>query len=244
MKFKAASLFLGISLVLAVASTPAHARSVTAFGSFHAQSATVLTDDPYTCITEDNGAAVNNCTYNVNLYFDLPIDTTTGTKTITVQDYWSGPGSFTSFNCDSYVYTGRSLRWHCRNSDHLQRNSEVPVHQSHSVFRRFHLSHLLGRATGRRRRHFEVEPLNRLRVGRRLSAQGRRDREIIARSLWCSSQKIKIRRQTRKPTCARRSAPLVPSRHAGSRSSIPRRSTSAPVPRVVPAPSRYPSSAR
>jgi len=108
MKFQAASLFLGICLVLAVASTPAHARSVTAFGSFHAQSATVLTDDPYTCITEDNGAAVNNCTYNVNLYFDLPIDTTTGTQTITVQGYWNGPGSFTSFNCDSYAYTGKS----------------------------------------------------------------------------------------------------------------------------------------
>ncbi len=108
MKIKAASLFLGICLaMLAVAATPAHARTVTAFGAFHAQSATVFTEDPYSCITEDNGAVVNNCTFPVNFYFDLPTDNV-GAKTITVQDYWNGPSTFAPFNCVSYVYTGKT----------------------------------------------------------------------------------------------------------------------------------------
>jgi len=77
----------------------------TAFSSFHRQSATVLTSDPYLCITEDNGAAVNNCGFTVNLLFSLPItDVTEGSKhTVTVQDYWQGTDSF---SCYPYAYTG------------------------------------------------------------------------------------------------------------------------------------------
>lgn len=108
MKLKATMLFLGLCLALSVvAASPAYARSIPAFSSFHVQSATVLTDDAYLCLTEDNGAVVNNCAYDVNLEFDLPIDAV-GNKTISVQDYWNGPSQFTSFECVSYAYTGKS----------------------------------------------------------------------------------------------------------------------------------------
>jgi len=107
MKLKAATLFVAICLVCALASSPAYARSKTAFGSFHIQSATVLTEDQYLCLTEDNGAVVNNCTSAVDLFFDLPIDSVNA-KTITIQDYWNGPPTFTPFNCVSYVYKGKS----------------------------------------------------------------------------------------------------------------------------------------
>jgi hypothetical protein len=112
MKLKATSFLLGICLVgLAGAANPAYAeRSTTAFNSFHVQSGSVFSDppyteDPYLCLTEDNGAVVNNCTFNVNLLFDLPIDRI-GDKTIRVQDYWNAPSPFVPFGCVSYVYTG------------------------------------------------------------------------------------------------------------------------------------------
>jgi hypothetical protein len=106
MKFKATSFLLGICLAsLAVAASPAYALSQPAFGAFHVQSATVLTEDQYLCLTEDNGAVVNNCAGPVNLFFDLPIQTS-GEKTITVQDYWNGPPNFVSFGCISYAYSG------------------------------------------------------------------------------------------------------------------------------------------
>jgi hypothetical protein len=106
MKLKATSLFLGLCLaILAVAASPAHARSTAAFGAFHAQSATVLTEDQYLCLTEDNGAVVNNCAEPVNLFFDVQIDKA-GEKTITLQDYWKSAGKFRSFQCVSYAYTG------------------------------------------------------------------------------------------------------------------------------------------
>jgi hypothetical protein len=112
MKLKA-SLFVGIcAAILAVAASPAYAetRATTAFNSFHVQSATpfsqpTYTEDPYLCLTEDNGAVVNNCTFNVNLLFDLQIDHK-GEKSITVQDYWNAPSPFVPFECVSYVYTG------------------------------------------------------------------------------------------------------------------------------------------
>jgi hypothetical protein len=80
-------------------------RSTTAFNSFHVQSGYVGKEDPYLCLTEDNGAVVNNCSYDVNLLFDLQIDHT-GEKTIWVQDYWNAPSRFVQFGCTSYVYTG------------------------------------------------------------------------------------------------------------------------------------------
>ena len=95
--------------VLAALATPgrlvAQARSTTAFNSFHVQSAYVGKEDPYLCLTEDNGAVVNNCSYSVNLLFDLPIDHI-GDNTIRVQDYWGAPREFVQFGCTSYVYTG------------------------------------------------------------------------------------------------------------------------------------------
>jgi hypothetical protein len=107
MKFKATTLFLGLCFVLSVVAVniPAYARSTTAFNSFHAQSATVFAEDPYLCLTEDNGAVVNNCSYDVNLLFDLQIDRI-GEKTIKVQDYWKTTSDFVQFGCTSYVYTG------------------------------------------------------------------------------------------------------------------------------------------
>ncbi len=105
MKNKGKSFVLGICLaVLALPANPLFGRSSTAFSSFHVQSATVLKGSTYNCITEDNGAAVNNCTHEVNLLFDLVLDTT-GTKSITVQNYWNMT-SGTSFSCTAYGYTG------------------------------------------------------------------------------------------------------------------------------------------
>ena len=104
MELKSTSLFLGFCLVLmAVAANPAFARSTTAFSAFHVEGPTG--SNPYTCLNEDNGAVVNNCTYSVSLEFDLPIDSK-GTKSITVQDYWGGSDSENTFSCVSYAYTG------------------------------------------------------------------------------------------------------------------------------------------
>ncbi len=104
MKLKATPLFLGLCLaVMAVAASPAFARSTTAFSAFHVESP--IGSDPYTCLSENNGAVVNNCSYDVDLEFDLPIDTK-GSKTITVQDYWTGSDQENTFSCQSYAYTG------------------------------------------------------------------------------------------------------------------------------------------
>jgi hypothetical protein len=101
------SLVLGICVaILALPANPLLARSSTAFSSFHVQSATVLKGNDYNCITENNGAVVNNCTHPVNFLFDLVLDTT-GTKTITVQNYWSMTAD-TSYSCTAYGYTGTS----------------------------------------------------------------------------------------------------------------------------------------
>jgi len=105
MRDKGKSFVLGICLaILALPANPLFARSSTAFSSFHVQSATVLKGNDYDCITENNGAAVNNCTHAVNLLFDLVIDTT-GTKSITVQNYWSMTAD-TTVSCIAYGYTG------------------------------------------------------------------------------------------------------------------------------------------
>ena len=104
MKRTATSLFLGLCLaILAVASSPAYARSTTAFSAFHVEGP--IASNPYTCLSEYNGAVVNNCTYPVSLEFDLPIDSK-GTKSITVQDYWTGSDAENTFGCQSFAYTG------------------------------------------------------------------------------------------------------------------------------------------
>jgi hypothetical protein len=108
MKLKAASLFLGVCVaILAVASTPAFARNNTGFSAFHVEGPLdgAGTADPYLCLNEDDGAVVNNCTYDVSLEFDLLIDDT-GSKSITVQDYFLGTDADNTFSCTSYAYTG------------------------------------------------------------------------------------------------------------------------------------------
>lgn len=106
MKYKANSMILGLCItLLAIASSSAYARSTTAFSAFHVESPEG--SDPYTCLGEYNGAVVNQCSYAVSLEFDLPIDST-GTKTITIQNYWGGTESDNVFNCYPYAYTGTS----------------------------------------------------------------------------------------------------------------------------------------
>jgi hypothetical protein len=104
MKLKPTLLFLGLCLaILAVAASPAYARSNTAFSAYHVEGP--LGSDPYTCMTEDNGAVFNNCTYAVSLEFDLPIDNA-GEKTITVLDFWGGTAADNTFSCYLYAYAG------------------------------------------------------------------------------------------------------------------------------------------
>jgi hypothetical protein len=47
----------------------------------------------YGCVIESWGAVVNNCTYDVDFVFDLPVDTQ-GSKTVSGEDYIGGTGSF------------------------------------------------------------------------------------------------------------------------------------------------------
>jgi hypothetical protein len=104
MKHYATMGFLAICLVaVVVAASFANARSTTAFGAFHVEGP--IGSDPYTCLNEDNGAVVNNCSYSVSLEFDLPIDKS-GDKSITVQDYWAGTNAENTFQCQSYAYSG------------------------------------------------------------------------------------------------------------------------------------------
>ncbi len=106
MKLHATPLLLAFGLAISAALPGhGHAQSVTAFGSFHVQSATVLPEGQYTCLTEDNGAVVNNCGIPVNLFFNLPV-LNAGEKIIAIRDYWSAPYPFVPFNCVSYAYTG------------------------------------------------------------------------------------------------------------------------------------------
>jgi hypothetical protein len=106
MKVKATSLFLGFCVaIMAVAAIPAYARSTTAFSGFHVEGPTG--SDPYTCLTERNGAVSNGCTYVVSLEFNLPIDYP-GSKSIRVQNGWWPTNPDQSYSCTSYAYTGRS----------------------------------------------------------------------------------------------------------------------------------------
>jgi hypothetical protein len=85
---------LGLCLaVLAVAVVPAYARSTTGFASFHVPGGP-YPSDPYLWPSENNGAVVNNCSFSVNLVFDLPVDNT-GTHYITLQTYWGSFGATT-----------------------------------------------------------------------------------------------------------------------------------------------------
>src|SRR5208283_3577132 len=108
MKSNATTLFLGLCLaLLAVAASPAYARSTTGFSAFKVESPLVMPNglSPYTCLTEDNGAVINNCPYAISLEFGMESDTA-GTKTIGVQNYWAGSDAQETFACDTYAYTG------------------------------------------------------------------------------------------------------------------------------------------
>ena len=97
---KRAILGAALGFMLAATATPADARSITGFGSFKVKG--TYSVNPYTCLSENNGAVVNNCGFAVSLYFNLPIDNT-GAHTITVQSYW---GSTASFSCYPYEVAG------------------------------------------------------------------------------------------------------------------------------------------
>ena len=83
--------------------TPVYGRRTTAFSGFHVESP--IASAPRTCLSENNGAVVNNCSHNVSLEFNLPIDSK-GSKSILVQDYWAGTNQENTFACQSYAYTG------------------------------------------------------------------------------------------------------------------------------------------
>lgn len=98
---------LGIAATLALFAMSAvtQARSVTGFGSFHADGS--YPTDPYTCLQESNGSVVNDCNFSVNLVFDLPVDNQ-GTHNLTVTAYNPNPGSTsypTTFGCQAFAYS-------------------------------------------------------------------------------------------------------------------------------------------
>lgn len=109
MKLKATSLFMELCLaILAVAASPAYARSSTGFSAFRVWVQGTVTTNSYLCLGEDFGAVVNDCKHNVNLDFELPTDSP-GTKTFSVQDYW---GTFSkSFTCQIYSYEGNGQNY-------------------------------------------------------------------------------------------------------------------------------------
>ena len=106
MKLKSTSLFLGIALAgLAAAGIPAYARTTTGFSAFHVELQGSTSTDAYDCLIEDFGAVVNKCGYDVSLEFDLPIDNT-GSKTVTIQDFWGIGTPSSPFTCELYSYGG------------------------------------------------------------------------------------------------------------------------------------------
>ena len=108
MKLKAASLYLGLCLaILAVAASPAYARSTTAFNSFRVRLPIDATQNPYNCLTESEGALINNCTYLVRVAFDLSIEHSPATlvHTVKVQNFVNGTGSVGA-TCNVWSYDG------------------------------------------------------------------------------------------------------------------------------------------
>ena len=92
MKLNRSCLLLAACLALTVfASTvPAEARTATGFNSYR-----VSPGSETSCIVEEWGAAVNNCSYSINLLaFETDVDGV-GYHTISAWDYQNGYGSFT-----------------------------------------------------------------------------------------------------------------------------------------------------
>jgi hypothetical protein len=102
MRFEAKSLFLGISLLVAIflLNIPADARTTTGWNSFRVWSP-IGADN---CVGESFGAAVNVCDSNINLTFELLVDTP-GEKTVTVVRNPNGYGSLT---CAAVAFSGQN----------------------------------------------------------------------------------------------------------------------------------------
>jgi hypothetical protein len=106
MKLNATTLFLGFCLaMLAVAASPASARSVPAFESFRVWSPIGDAATALSCLTESTGAVINNCTYQVTVAFDLPIDNEGIAHEVSVQNYVHGTGKVGA-NCNTWSYDG------------------------------------------------------------------------------------------------------------------------------------------
>jgi len=102
MRFRAKPLFLGICLTggfLAI-TVPAMARTTTGWNSFRVWSPL----GAETCVGESFGAAVNICDYNINLTFELLVDTP-GLKTVRVLD---APGGYGAFTCAGVSFSGQN----------------------------------------------------------------------------------------------------------------------------------------
>jgi hypothetical protein len=106
MKFKYQSLFLGICVVLSLvaANVPAYAENTTAFTSFHIRYPLDSAHNPYACVVESYGAAVNQCPYQVGLMFDLPVDGYY-VHNIYAQNFVFGTGR-TGATCYAWSYDG------------------------------------------------------------------------------------------------------------------------------------------
>jgi hypothetical protein len=109
MKCKATSLFLGLCLaILAVAASPASAQSTSyepAYEAFHVWSPSKDASAALACLNESKGAVINNCTYQLILAFDLPIENQGIVHTVTVQNYVGGTGTVGA-NCNTWTYDG------------------------------------------------------------------------------------------------------------------------------------------
>ena len=89
---------MGVALVTLAAIPPAEARSTTGWNAFRVWSP--LGADQ--CVAESFGAAVNRCNFNINLTFELVVDTA-GWKHITV---WDAPGGYGAFTCVAANFSG------------------------------------------------------------------------------------------------------------------------------------------
>ena len=95
--------------ILAGAAGSAYGEGVTGYASFHVERMSVNQfPGAENCLTEDNGAVVNNCTQfpSVNLVFNLPSNG--GVHTVTIQDYWNAWSNDNApYDCVLYAYNGQ-----------------------------------------------------------------------------------------------------------------------------------------
>lgn len=121
-KAKISFLAIGVALVTLAAIPPAEARSTTGWNAFKVWSP--LGADA--CVGESFGAAFNRCEFNINLTFELAVDTP-GWKEITVWDAPDGSGSFT---CGAVAFSGVNHDIHGSETQHTFN----PTGQERAVF--------------------------------------------------------------------------------------------------------------